>query len=173
MTQDIDTQETEVKVRRKRMSTDAMDLDGAESTQNVSIPSSGDLNRKELLGTITEVEPVSAYGSGDKVAKLAFMEEHVDVIVHESADPNAEPIVETWCNGIAQRFVRGQVQTVRRKYVEILARAKNTGITTKADVDRSGNANTTISKHTALKYPFSVMRDDNPKGAVWLKQVMA
>lgn len=157
--------------RSKRL--EAAEMEGAERSTTVTMPSSGDLNREELLGNIVEVEPVSAYGAADKAARLAFMEEKVDVMVHESADPNAEPIVETWCNGVPQRFLRGQVQTVRRKFVEVLARAKNTGITTRADVDRNGNANTAIGKHTALKYPFSVMRDENPKGATWLKQVMA
>jgi len=163
----------DIQVKRGRRALEAAEMDGASVEQTVVLTSSGKLNSQAISDSIIEVEPVPAFGAADKAARLAFMEEKVDVMVHESADPNAEPIVETWCNGVAQRFVRGQVQTVKRKYVEILARAKKTGVMTKADVDRAGNADTRISKHTALKYPFSVVHDPNPKGAVWLKSVMS
>jgi len=138
------------------------------------LPAKGKLSRKKIQSDLVqEVEPVSADRLSEKAAKLAFLEEKVEVMVHESADPNAEPIVETWVNGVAQRFIRGQTQTVRRKYVEVLARAKNTGIKTNEVMDHNGDRTTAIVKHTALKYPFSVIRDENPRGAAWLKQVMS
>ena len=152
---------------------DAEELVAPTETTTV-LPTKGSVGRKKIQSDlIQEVEPVSAQNLSDKTAQLAFLEERLDVLVHESADPNAEAVVETWVNGIAQRFLRGQVQTVRRKYVEVLARAKNTGIKTKEVLDYNGDKTTAIVKHTALKYPFSVVRDANPKGAAWLKQVMS
>ena len=143
------------------------------STDSVAtMPATGDIKREDFLDPVIEIETAPANALSDHAAQLAFLEEKVDVMVHESADPNAEPIVETWVNGVAQRFIRGQVQTVRRKYVEVLARAKNTNVTTKESF-RNGERGTDILKHTALKYPFSVMRDDNPKGGQWLKGVLA
>lgn len=153
--------------------TDAQEMVEPTETQSV-MPAKGRVSRKKVQDDlIQEVEPVSAYGANEKIAALAFLEEKMDVMVHESADPNAEPVVETWVNGVAQRFIRGQTQTVKRKYVEVLARAKNTGIMTKEVVDYEGARTTAIVKHTALKYPFSVVRDENPRGATWLKQVMS
>lgn len=105
-------------------------------------------------------------------AQLAFMEEQMDVMVHESTDPNAELMVDVYCNGTPQRFIRGQVQTVKRKYVEILARAKQTHISTKVHQDPE-NVYNRIDKHSALRYPFSVVRDSNPKGVVWIKSVLS
>jgi hypothetical protein len=152
---------------------EAEELIESSDTETV-FPAKGSVSRKKIQkDLVQEVELVAAYGASDKAAQLAFMEEMVDIMVHESADPNAETIVETWVNGIAQRFIRGQVQTARRKYVEVLARAKSTGIQTREATDYNGDRTTAIVKHTALKYPFSVLKDINPKGATWLKQVMA
>lgn len=105
-------------------------------------------------------------------AQLAFMEERMEVMVHESTDSNAEPIVHVACNGINQFFPRGEPVTVKRKFVEVLARAKQTSISTQT-VNTDRDVINRINKHTALRYPFSVIRDENPKGAAWLKSVLA
>ena len=142
--------------------------------EKLVLPASGRLKRDKLASEpVQEIEVAPAYGSMEKAAKLAFMEEKIDVMVHETTDPNAEQIVETWANGVSQRFIRGQVQTVKRKFVNILACAKNTGITTKDARDYNGDQTTVIGRHTALKYPFSIVRDDNPRGAQWLKSTLA
>lgn len=142
--------------------------------EKVVLPASGRLKRDKLASEpIQEIEIAPAYGSMEKAAKLAFMEEKIDVMVHETTDPNAEQIVETWVNGIAQRFIRGQVQTVKRKYVNVLATAKNTSIATKDAKDYNGDNTTVIQKHTALKYPFSIVRDENPRGPQWLKAALS
>lgn len=152
---------------------EAEELAGSTDAKTV-LPATGKVSRKKIQSDLVqEVELADAHGISDKAAQLAFMEEHLEVMVHESADPNAEAIVETWVNGVAQRFIRGQTQTVRRKYVEVLARAKTTGIQTREASDYNGDRTTAIVKSTALKYPFSVVRDNNPRGAAWLKQVMS
>lgn len=111
--------------------------------------------------------------SSSYAADLAFAEEKVDVIVHESTDPAAENIVEVFNNGVRQNFIRGQVQTVKRKFVEVLARAKSTGIQTQEYADNVGDRGVRIIRHSALRYPFSVMSDPSPKGAAWLKGILA
>lgn len=153
-------------------------IDAAEQTigqsPSVDIPVTGSLDglRRPDQGLESEIVPVSATGLDDYAAQLAFMEEPVDVMVHETTDPNEQMLVDVYCNGIPQRFIRGQVQTVKRKYVEILARAKQTSISTKTVTTDSDVINR-IDKHTALRYPFSVVRDSNPRGAAWLKSVLA
>lgn len=104
---------------------------------------------------------------------LAFMEEPVEVLVHESADKNAQAIVETGVNGVSQRFIRGVPITVKRKYVERLARAKPISYGQEKYVDHDGFDAYRYPSRTGLLYPFSVIHDANPLGAPWLRKVLA
>lgn len=128
------------------------------------IASTGDVDRPELL-----LEVVKEVDMG-YTAELAFMEEFVEVNVHESTDPNAEPVVAVFNNGVAQYFVRGQNQRVKRKYVEVLARAKQTSVST---VENQREGNVGIKRNTSIKYPFSITRDENPKGSAWLRGILS
>lgn len=132
------------------------------------MPSTGPARIEDAL-----IEPVDGPNWQAKAAELAFMEEPVDVLVHESTDPRAEPIVQVGVNGRNQFFVRGQSQTVRRKFVERLARAKRTSYTQQRYKDENGNDAIRNVPHTALEYPFSIVRDQNPRGGDWLKKVLA
>lgn len=109
----------------------------------------------------------------EKAANLAFMEEPVTIMVHTTTDKNAIPFVEVWNDGRVQRFLRGKEQTVKRKFVEVLARAKADTYLNQEFMDRDGNMNFRYPKTTSLKYPFSVIRDENPSGHDWLKKVLA
>lgn len=142
---------------------------------SVDIPTTGSLEGIKRDDQKLESETVDIVREGlddSYAAQLAFMEEPVDVMVHETTDPNEQMLVDVYCNGIPQRFIRGQVQTVKRKYVEILARAKQTSIATRT-VTTTDDVINRIDKHTALRYPFSVAHDPNPRGAAWLKSVLA
>lgn len=120
------------------------------------------------------VEPVEGPMGTDFYEELKFMEELVEVMVHESTSENAEPIVEVFHNVTSQRFIRGQVQTVKRKYLEVLARAKKTGFRQQVYADRlTGEAVQKMIPQTALQYPFNVVSDPNPRGAPWLRKVLA
>lgn len=139
--------------------------------QTLDMPVSGSLDN--LIRTDHKVEIVDGPALGDYAAELAFNEEMIDVVVHESTDKNAELIVDLYCNGVPQRFIRGQTQKVRRKYVEILANARQTSIATRTSAQGAdGEVVNRISKHTAVRYPFSVVYDPNPKGAAWLKKLL-
>lgn len=147
---------------------DTTDLDVGQAT-HIDIPGEGLLDRSQLREEGVEIVP--GIGMDDYAKELAFMEELVDVEVHESTDPNASPIEDVYCNGVVQRFVRGQVQTVKRKYVQVLAGARQVAMRTETKVDGEGVVNR-LHKHSALRYPFSVMRDDNPRGRAWLKRAL-
>ena len=122
---------------------------------------------------IETVRPMNS-GAGDskQLAELAFNEELVEVMLHESTDPNAENPVFTACNGVTQYFFRGEVQTVKRKFVAILAAAKEHAIRTPEYTDNQGARATKIVRTSSLKYPFSVISDKNPRGAAWLKTLL-
>lgn len=143
-----------------------------ELPQSASINlDSAEVKRPDLKQE-TEIEVATSFEKSH-AEELKFMEETVEILVHESTDKNAEPIVEVFCNGTPQRFIRGKPQQCKRKYLGILASAKETSIATNEAMNQMGERFTRIDKHTALKYPFSVIRDDNPRGATWLKAVLA
>jgi hypothetical protein len=103
--------------------------------------------------------------------ELAFMEEKVTILVHESTDPNADNPVEVGVNGRKQFIFRGHPQEVRRCYVERLARAKRTSFRQ----DTTSSDPTVLNKlhqATALQYPFSLIEDKNPRGGPWLAKVL-
>jgi len=111
-------------------------------------------------------------GLSDHARELLFNEDFVEVMVHESTDENAENPVFTSCNGVPQYFLRGEVQTVRRKYLAILACCKEHNMKTPQYTAPDGSRAVGISRTSSLKYPFSVISDPNPRGAAWLKALL-
>lgn len=138
--------------------------------KDLNIPTTG-----PLAGLARTDQEIVVVGEGPSMnsyaAELAFMEEPVEVMVHEAQGENPDLIVDLYCNGVPQRFIRGQAITVKRKYVEILANARTQNM--KTNINREGdNVYNRVSKHTSLRYPF-VMNDPNPKGQAWLKGLLA
>ena len=99
--------------------------------------------------------------------------EPVTVMVMESTDDNADQIVSVWVNGRVQNFIRGNPQTVRRCYVERLARAKKTVYSQTLDERQGESAFNAMRARYGLRYPFSVIEDKNPNGAAWLRGILA
>ncbi len=133
------------------------------------------LDPYEAQAVEIEVVPAPKGGAGDKKQfdELAFNEEMVEVMVHESTDANAENPIYTACNGVNQYFFRGEAQWVRRKYVAILASVKEQAISTPEYTTPDGSRSTKIVRRSSLKYPFSIITDKNPRGAAWLKSLLA
>ena len=119
-----------------------------------------------------EIEVVAGPRWNEKAAMEAFLNEPVDVVVHETTDQNAEQIIQVACNGRNQYFMRGVVQTVKRKFVGVLANAKRTRFSQQTYKDANGNDAIRNVPHTALAYPFDVREDKNPNGRAWLKQLL-
>lgn len=111
-------------------------------------------------------------GLSKHAQELAFNEEIIEVMVHESTDENAENPIFTSCNGVPQYFYRGLPQQVRRKYVAILASCKEHNITTPEYTQNDGSRATAIRRTSSLKYPFSVIHDPNPRGPDWLRSLL-
>jgi hypothetical protein len=104
---------------------------------------------------------------------MAFNEETIKVMVHETTDPVAVSIPDFYNGGIPQRFIRGQEQLVKRKFVEQLARCRKTTFSQEKVRDNNGDEFYRNVPHTALAYPFSVVEDPNPRGRDWLKNILA
>lgn len=147
----------------KRTDTDEMDV--GQHT-HIDMPAEGVIDRSAMHEEGIEI--VQNVKLDGYAAELAFMEEKIEIEVHESTDQNAQSMVDVYCNGVPQRFIRGQRQVVKRKFVSILADARQTSMKTTIQVQGEDAVNR-IDKHSALRFPFSVMRDDNPKGRDWLR----
>ncbi len=102
----------------------------------------------------------------------AFMNEPVMVTVLSAGKDNEAPYVQVSVNGVMQMFRRDVPIVVKRKYVERLARAKETAYEQDLD-ERKGESMNVLQQIKSLRYPFQVNRDDNPRGGAWLRAVLA
>ena len=102
----------------------------------------------------------------------SFMNELVTVQVHATTDENQPPQVVVSCNGINQPIIRGIPVSVKRKYIEILARMKETKYTQRTPNPGAPDVSEMVARH-GLVYPFEVVEDTNPRGRAWLQNVLA
>jgi hypothetical protein len=104
---------------------------------------------------------------------MAFNEEQIKIVVHETTDATVVSIPDFYVNGIPQRFIRGQEIVVKRKFVQLLARCRKTTFSQEKVRNGNGDEEYRNVPHTALAYPFSVLEDPNPRGRDWLKNIQA
>lgn len=122
--------------------------------------------------TALDLEQITGGSATDEQMALEmFMNEIVTIVVAESADEEALPIVTLTVNGVTQPIMRGIATPVKRKYVEALARAKETKYK-QALADHNDPSSITMVPRTALAYPFSVEKDANPNGMAWLRDIL-
>ncbi|HXE49572.1 MAG TPA: hypothetical protein VN663_14430 [Ramlibacter sp.] len=104
---------------------------------------------------------------------MRFNEEMITIKVATTTDLNAEQVFEINVNGRLEFFRRGETKTVKRYIVDHMLRMKETRYTQREIMDEEGIRQIVNVPHTALKYDFSVIRDDNPRGGDWLKWTLA
>lgn len=108
----------------------------------------------------------------DEELKLEmFMNERVIIVIHESPNEEDLPVVCPMVNGVGQPIVRGYPTPVKRKYVEALARAKETRYK-QVQMDANDPSSLKMIPRTVLAYPFAIERDDNPNGRAWLRDII-
>lgn len=139
--------------------------------EQVEIPAHGDLETL-LKRPDLEVEPVSEALFKTKAEMEAFMHEFVVVRIHASPVPGDENPVPLSVNG-RQIFVwREEDTAIRRMYCEQLMRAKPVQIRTEQQRTPSGDIRNLVHKNSSLRYPFQLVRDDNPRGRAWAAKIM-
>lgn len=118
-------------------------------------------------------EEIVLAGTVDKTyeAQLSFNEELVEIVVDESSDPHAENPVPVGVNGQYVYFKRGEATTCKRKFVEALC-ARNVNIRTEETRNNLGEMGTNIRSTSAIRYPFTMLNDPNPKGREWLRNLV-
>lgn len=107
-----------------------------------------------------------------EVFEEAFMNEMVTVMVADTTDENVNPMPTPSVNGVMQPIMRGVPTRVKRKYLEVLARCKETKFSQRTANPMEPDRIDMVPR-TAFTYPFQVIEDQNPKGNAWLKAVMA
>jgi len=127
----------------------------------------------EILDDTPTVDTVSqVVDLRELAASEMFMNEMVEVMVHSSTDENQSPHVILNCNGTNQPIMRGVPTRVRRKYVEILARMKETKYSQVTRNAAAPDQIDMIARH-GLAFPFEMLSDENPRGRAWLQNVLA
>lgn len=114
---------------------------------------------------------------------LAFMEEPVKIRLEPSADENASPWLSVWVNGkgaevlLNDRWVEfkhlpiGEQLTTKRKYVEVILRAKTTRVTT-PDMNQAAHVaeQNRLSRSTTPVNSLSIF-EDSSRGNAWASEV--
>ena len=138
----------------------------AERVMRSSGPARESLDKQSLI-QVTD-QPLDS----DYVAMIAFMNETIEIKIHETTDENAEQVFEININGRPEFFRRGETKTVLRYYVDRMLRMKETKYRQRETFE-NGERTMRQVPVTAVKYPFSVTDDKNPLGKSWLKAVAA
>jgi hypothetical protein len=116
---------------------------------------------------------------------LAFAEEPVTILIHRSVEKFSPPTTDYIAiNGVGAEMLykngwvrmgylpRGRSIITKRKYVEVLARAKQDSVTTNV-IERDGEDPLNfVERVTTSTMSFTIMEDKNPLGAAWLEQLV-
>ncbi len=123
------------------------------------------------LGEIGQHKAIEQVSDSLDIELEAFMNEPVKIMVHPSVVDGDLEVQTPTVNGVNQPIIRGMEAWVKRKYVEALARCRTTRYDQSIDpLDRS---NIKMVEKTVVTYPFSILEDKNPKGAAWIRGILA
>lgn len=117
---------------------------------------------------ITSPEPNP---QADYLAELKFMEEPVTIVLGRSSEKFAPQMHCFRVNGVARWIRVGIPTTIPRKYVEVIARAQPYSVETEV-IKHEAHEENKVIRTASGKYPFSVVRDDNPRGFDWLSKIL-
>ena len=105
----------------------------------------------------------------DDLALEAFMHEDVEILVHQDNREGSLRVIAPMVNGATKPIVRGIPTTVKRKYVEALARSY-----TESYQQRQKQPNDPSSLQmlplAQISYPFEVIKDTQ-RGLQWLREI--
>jgi hypothetical protein len=131
---------------------------------------------KQEIGSDIEIQ--SVHGLNDKARKLAFLEEMVTVELSEGTDIDAEKYVFLSVNGVGpgpnglQWVPRGTPVQMKRKYLEVLAKARQVKYKNHEQTNREGVQESFQRARSADIYPFTII-EDTREGIEWLRQLRA
>lgn len=118
------------------------------------------------------IEAISEREFAETKDMEAFMQELVVIEVHRSTDKNAIPQVPVGVNGDKIWIPRGRPVRLPRKFVEVLARSQEAAFRTDDNPDPGADEGKIIRRTNGQSFPFTVIRDENPRGRAWLERMI-
>lgn len=150
------------------------------STEDTKIEQKPPANLDEYLGDVVIANMAI---EKDYAAALAMAEEPVTVRIEPGLAENSPQFIEAWCNGERPEiFINGRWArvgflpvnteiTIKRKMLEIIARAKVDRISTPGISAEASMVDNTAHRHTSAIHAITVIHDANPKGQVALAEM--
>ncbi len=121
-----------------------------------------------------DVQKVAESDLAKVAAEESLMHEEVTVMLMPTTDANAPPYAILNVNGDRAVVPRNRPVPIKRKFLEVLARMKETRVSQDLTPNRDGEITVdSLRGHTGLVYPFTIISDKNPKGGAWLANVLA
>lgn len=112
--------------------------------------------------------------SPDQLSLEAFMAQDVEIHLMDAASDDEPQFAEVTVNGQYRMLVRGDVHTVKRYHVAVLAQAKDQRLQQKKIVNPDGSMGFEEKMVSRQMYPFSIVHDPaGRRGADWIKQQLS
>lgn len=120
----------------------------------------------------------------DYADELAFQEEPVKIILNPSAEKNAPTAFPVWVNGKGAEVFQngkwdeigylpvGRPLIIKRKYVEVIIRAKLDTVTTAHDDSNAERPVNRVNRATSSVHSYSILEDKSPRGRAWLAEMV-
>ena len=110
------------------------------------------------------------------LAELAFMSEPVTIVLHRGREKHSPNLHDFYVNGRPLWVPVEQETAVPRCYLEVIARSQPYEVETHVNKNEHKGMDAPVEnkvvRHQSAKFPFTVVRDPNPKGPAWLAKVM-
>jgi hypothetical protein len=127
----------------------------------------------EVLDDGAEIDTVAGNKDFKQIVQdEAFANETLMVYFHPTSDEREVNSFVLNVGGINAPVIKGHIIPMKRKFVEVAARMKQTKYVQR-DLDPNDRSKTALVPTTTLVHPFDVRQDKNPKGAAWLAAVLA
>jgi hypothetical protein len=170
--QEMQAKEAELRAREEALERDLKSLNIIRSHLKEFEATSVAQGKTLTLAEVGKAQSIEMVTEREFAAEQElFMNELVTINVYTDATQGALEVITLTVNGINQPVIRGLDQTVKRKYVECLARSR---VTSYKQITRNANEPDKIEMlpMSGLTYPFSLREDRNPKGPAWLQAIL-
>jgi hypothetical protein len=153
---------------------------GIPASKNAALGTTDDIEAKTLIPEFNEagfdpsdIQIVSAKDFRSQAEEAKFMEEKVQIEIESDDKPNSPVFVYLGHNGISQYVQRGQIQTVKRKFLYSALAAKALKLTCEFGRDNAGNEYNRLNPSVSTTHRVRLVRDDNPQGGMdWVRKVL-
>ena len=123
------------------------------------------------IGKDTVIEPVNQQDIINGAIEMEeFMNQKLLINIAKSSNKESLPVVTPNVNGVNHPILRGVDTWVKRKFVEALARCRETAY--EQEVDKFNPEKFVMIPSTAIKDPFVVKKDPHKYGIDWLDKIL-